>query len=243
MTLSSCLRASRAWLLLSLALLPFASPAGAPAQPAEFRGNYEVLRNDVPEGTATLTLERRGDGSWDLRTLTTGTQGLAGLAGVAITEESILEWRDGRPELVSYRYDQRAAWKSKQRSMLRHGDSILCNSDGHEAALAFEPGVVDRHAVMLAIAADLASGSGTLSYRVADKGRLETHTYRNAGIERTASPAGNYETIRVERVRETPGRTTTSWLAPELGYMPVRVVQREPDGDSVEMRLRSVPRR
>ena len=227
--------------VLLYAVVAVASARDAPLAP--FRGNYDVLRNDELQGTATITLQATADGNWDFETRTTGTHGMAGLAGVTISEQSILHWNGGRPELVSYRYDQRAAWKSKQRSLYRNGGSILSRYDEHEDALAWEPGVLDRHAVVLAIAADLAAGAGTLSYLVADKDRLSVQTYRNAGRERTGSPAGEYDTVRIERVREDSGRTTTSWLAPELGYMPVRVVQREPGGDSVELRLRSLPRR
>jgi hypothetical protein len=50
-------------------------------------------------------------------------------------------------------------------------------------------------------------------------------------------PAGEFDAIRVERIRDIPGRVTTTWFAAELGYMPVRIEQREPDGDVIEMRL------
>ena len=243
MTLTPSTRRFRL-LLGAFVLCALASTAHAREAPLEpFRGNYDVLRNDVVQGTATISLQRTEDGNWDFSTLTTGTRGVFGLAGVAISEQSILRWNGDGPELVSYEYDQRAAWKSKRRSLYRHGGFILSRYDGHEAALAWEPGVLDRHAVVLAIAADLAAGTGTLSYLVADKDKLALQNYRNAGRERTASPAGAYDTVRIERVRENSGRTTTSWLAPGLGYMPVRVVQREPGGDSMELRLRSLPRR
>ena len=103
--------------------------------------------------------------------------------------------------------------------------------------LNFEAGVMDRHTVVLALAHELRAGRHELRFRVADKGEVQTHQYRHAGNERVRVPAGTFETIRVERVRDNPGRVTTTWLAPELGYMPVRIEQREPDGDVIEMRL------
>lgn len=243
MTLTPLARAPFSSLVLSVMLLAAAPSISAQDAPlAPYRANYEVLRNGLMQGMATITLERTTDGNWDFRTQTTGTRGLAGLAGIAIFEQSILRWRERRPELVRYTFDQHAAWKSRKRSLSLGGDTILSNFDGHEAAFAREPGVVDRHAVVLALAADLAAGASHLSYRVADKDKIETHTYRNAGEEPTEVPAGRYETVRVERVREKPGRTTTSWLAPVLGYMPVRIVQREPDGETLEMRLRERPK-
>jgi len=65
-----------------------------------------------------------------------------------------------------------------------------------------------------------------------------TRTWRSAPANaRSRAPGGALEALRVERVRENPGRTTTSWLAPALGWLPVRIVQREADGETIEMRL------
>ena len=46
------------------------------------------------------------------------------------------------------------------------------------------------------------------------------------------------ERLDFERIREKAGRTTTTWIAPALGYTPVRIVQKEPDGETLEMLLR-----
>ena len=104
--------------------------------------------------------------------------------------------------------------------------------------LAYAPATVDRNLVMLAIATDLKDGRETLEYRVADKRAIETHRYRIAGRESIATARGRFDCIRIERVREKPGRTTTTWIAPSRGYTPVRIVQKEPDGETLEMILR-----
>ena len=43
-------------------------------------------------------------------------------------------------------------------------------------------------------------------------------------------------------VRERPDsdRETTLWMAPSLGYMPVRIEHREPDGESVTMNIQTL---
>ncbi len=225
--------------LLLLAPLVIAARPPAPPLPA-FHGEYEVLRNGKPMGRATIDLHYVEGEVWELVTHTEGTQGLAAMAGADIREQSSFRWREGRPELVSYRYAQKVAWKHKQRALDADPERHLIRSgDGeHDWRLRFDTGVQDRHTVVLALAADLAGAREDFVYQVADKDKVEAQRYRRAEDETVRVPAGEFATARLERIREKPGRTTTSWLAAKLNYMPVRIVQREPDGETIEMRLR-----
>ncbi|HET7843968.1 MAG TPA: DUF3108 domain-containing protein [Xanthomonadales bacterium] len=231
--------------LLLAAALAAAPVADAPAAPlAPVTLEYEVLRNGDPMGVSTLVLAQDERGEWTLESRTKGTSGLAGLAGASIDERSAFAWREGHPELRHYRYAQALAWKDKRRELdvLPDARSIAYDDGKHVGRMPFEDGVMDRHMVVLAIARDVAAKAEVLEYRVADKDKLETHRYRIAGTERVTCRAGSFEATRVERVREHPGRTTTSWLAAETQWLPVKIVQREPDGETIEMRLKSLPR-
>lgn len=233
---------ARLAVLLCALLLPWAIVA-APADgvaTAPFERRYEVLRNGKPLGEATLALRHVEGPTWEFATKTRGTHGLAAVAGAAISEGSEFTWRDGRPELLRYRYRQDVAFRTRERSLGRvGGDRIDSRDGGKRHDLAFEPGTMDRHLVLLAICADLARGArGDLRYRVADRDDVEWHRYRVAGEERVDGPRGPLATLRVERVRDNPGRSTTSWIAPSLGHAAVRIVHREADGETIEMRLR-----
>jgi hypothetical protein len=96
---------------------------------------------------------------------------------------------------------------------------------------------MDRHVTVLALAADLAAQRNDLAYTVADRRAVATHRYTHAGVETVEVPAGRFRCERVERLRDNKARTTSSWHAPEHGYLPVRMLQREPEGDTVETRL------
>jgi hypothetical protein len=67
--------------------------------------------------------------------------------------------------------------------------------------------------------------------RVTDGRGVSDHRYAVAGRESLNVPAGRFETLRIERVRE-PGdaRETAVWLATERHYLPVRVLVVERDG-------------
>ena len=74
-----------------------------------------------------------------------------------------------------------------------------------------------------------------------DKGELGTWVFRTGASERMDTPMGAQRALRVERVRESAGgRSTTLWLAQDRGYVPLRILQKEPDGESIDMRIISL---
>ena len=60
------------------------------------------------------------------------------------------------------------------------------------------------------------------------------------GREVVKTPAGELDAIRVERVKDA-SKTTIFWVAPELGYIPVRVEQRKNDSEVLSIALRNRP--
>jgi hypothetical protein len=226
-------------------LLVAGLPGGAAAEPVvaassqPFSARYEVLRNGRALGEARFTLARGSDDTWRFDNDTRGTRGLAALAGIEIHERSTFRWRGLVPELVAYDYRQSAAMRQRERSLRVDAadNAIVSRQDGETWHLRFEEGVADRHAVLLGLVATVAAGRADLSFRVADRDDVESQRYRIAGRERVTVPAGQFDAVRIERIREKPGRETDTWLAPALGHLPVRILHREPNGDSLELRL------
>ena len=225
------------WTLLLLA-------SAAIAQPKPYTAEYEVLRNGKALGRGTVSLVDEGE-TWTLTSVTRGTEGLASLAGVEIVEASTLRWRDGKPETLDYRYRQQAAWKKRERDVrvdAERGRIVSREKDkSHDSD--YRPYAIDRQVVALAMANDLSRGSTRekLTYRVVDRDRFGPQTYRVRGEETVSTPAGAQPAVRLERTRKN-GRSTTTWLGTANGYVPVKVIQREPDGETFEMRLLSLKR-
>lgn len=214
-----------------------AAAQDAPIRP--FHSDYSLIRNGKTIGRASIALIMGKDG-WQFTTRSEGTEGLAGFAGASIDENSTFQWQDGHPETMHYRYFQKVAWKKKNRSIDidRAAKSISAGDDDGSVALDYAPATVDRNLVVLALAADLKAKRDTLEYRVADKREISTQRYRIAGNNTIATARGRFHCIRLERIRENAGRTTTIWIAPALGYTPVSIIQKEPDGETLEMLLR-----
>ncbi len=231
---------TRTTLALILAALPAAPVLAAPIEP--FKADYIVLRNGKPLGKTTIVLRDNGDQTWTLTTTTRGTEGIAKMAGLDVNEESVIRWRDDRPETLRYTFRQDAAFKSKQRGATFDWNANEVDMrDGDDAArYALVPGAIDRHAVMLALAGDLARRGNTFDYKVAMKDGLEDVHYASCGSPKIDVPAGSYATSCLERKRSK--RTSTSWFAESTGWLPVQIEQVENKGDTITLRLASLGR-
>ena len=228
-------------LVLLAAILPAVASATAPKP---YTARYEVLRNGERLGEATIRFAALPNGRYDFTSSTRGSNGLAAVLGVSIDERSILRWQDGRPETVAYSHSQKVGWKDKQSSLKvdAAARSVTSTFKGTQMALPYEAGVLDRHAVSIALMQDLAAGrEGELDYAVAERNAVRQQRFRTAGNERVQTPMGAVDAVRVDRVRDSgDGRSTQFWLSARHNFVPVRMLQKEPDGESIEMRITSI---
>lgn len=222
-------------------LLAFATALPLAAAPvAPFSATYEVRRNGDLLGEATLRLADSG-GQWQLTTQTRGTHGLARAAGVRIDESSRFRYVDGRPETLEYRYVQKTSFNSRERGAVidaAAGRIALRNRDNrHE--VPYVPGVLDRQLVTLALMQAVAAGQrGMQTLQVADRHEVEAQRWEIGGAEPVPMGAASEQGLRIERRRDPgEGRHTVLWLDQDQGHLPLRIEQREDDGERVEMRL------
>ena len=207
---------------------------------AAFKADYATLRNGTEIARTTIEWKRNADASWTLRTTTHGTSSLARMAGLDVAEESVLRWNDARPETIRYDFRQDMAFKNKH----RHGEFDWNRAEVHmvegksDARYGLVPFTIDRHALNVALAADLARHAGTFDYKVATKDAIEDVRYTPCGEVRLTVPAGSFSTRCLERVRKK--RTSTSWFAESNGWIPVQIEQVESKGDTITLRLVSI---
>ncbi|HET9033339.1 MAG TPA: DUF3108 domain-containing protein [Dokdonella sp.] len=227
---------NRIAILLICALAPVGH-AFAESPIAPFKADYATFRNGKEMARTTIQLSRNADATWTMTTTTEGTSGLARMAGLDVTEESVLRWVDGRPETLRYDFRQEVAFKNKH----RHGEFDQAAGEVHmvdgksDARYALVPYTVDRHALTLALAADLSRHATSFDYKVAARDKIENVRYTRCADSRLSVPAGEFDTRCLERVRNK--RTATSWFAESKGWIPVQIEQVESKGDTVTLRL------
>ena len=62
----------------------------------------------------------------------------------------------------------------------------------------------------------------TVEYNMADDDRVTAYRFAIVGREKVETPAGTFDTLRVDRV-DNPNRQLRSWIAPSLDYAPVKI--------------------
>lgn len=231
----------RNFLLLAVLTLTSAHAAETPDAPRGYVAGYDLLRNDKIEGQAEVTLSAQDDGRWEMRNATRGTRGLPALVGFRIDERSLLQWRDGVPTTLGYEYRQRTAFKKRERALKVDPDNgrIVSRDGKREYVLEYRDDVLDRQSVSLALAHDIAHGaSGLREYAVADREAIGMQRYRIGAHEHLVTAAGEFDAVRVERIRDSGnGRVTVTWFALTEHPFLVRLQQTEPDGGRIEMNL------
>jgi hypothetical protein len=234
-----------ALLAIAVAVSASAAPSAMTATPAPFHAEYLALRNGEELGRTTLDLADNHDGTWTLRSETRGTSGLAKLAGVHIVETSHFRWHDGRPEAIEYDYKQDSAVKSRTRHAVFGAGEVRVEEGGETFRYAIVAGLIDRHAVTLALANDLMHGAQSFDYKVAVKDHVEDMRYERAGDEKLKVPAGTFDAVLMRRAGEAGSdrkRVARSWFSEKLGWMPVQIEQQDKK-DTITLQLASVPKR
>jgi hypothetical protein len=69
---------------------------------------------------------------------------------------------------------------------------------------------------------------------------VSTFVFRGGGTESLTVPAGRFDTLRFERVKESGDDEFEVWLAPALCSLPVRLRFTDDKGLVIEQRLRAI---
>jgi hypothetical protein len=225
----------RNWCFLLLSL----AAGGALAEPpAHLEVAYELQRN----GSAIADVVERLDyasGGYQL-TETWKGRGLYALLGSArrVSQGSIVDGTLRPREFFDERSgrDTARAWFDWKTNVL------TMQYKGERKSEPLQPDGQDRLSFLLALS--LLPGRGaTVSYHIADGKGISYHRYQVQGRERIRTPAGEFDTVRVDRVREPNEKDTAQlWLAAELGYIPVRLLDVEKDGTRYEQLAKRISR-
>ena len=215
---------------------------------APFEVVYDVGNNLITAGSARLSLARDGrDWVYSLATKPTGVFKLTGKGRIRETSViRVVPTEDGaapdgpvrlQPQSYSYRQDD-----EKRRSVDAAFDwdarTLGWTYRGESAEGELTDPVLDRLSVTLAVMNLLRQGFEELELEVFDSGEIKTMSFVNEGVETLETKMGAVETVRV-RGRNADGgsRSTRTWFAPSLDYVPVRIEQRKRDELVARMNL------
>ncbi len=230
--MSPCRRlAERAGLIAVLALALAAGLASAggstplPEPLQAFDARYAVTRSGMRLATMQMRLAPHSAG-WRYSSRT-DAQGIARLfIDGPSTEETLLERSDGGLRPLRYRHvEPDAADRLEVHFDWANQRAVVQTPEG-EHSVAIEAGTHDPFSAVLAVMQGLASGQQRIELPGIDNdGERSRLAFAVRSRETIRVPLGEYETARVERIRDDKRKTIT-WLAPELDWLPVRLEQR-----------------
>lgn len=218
----------------------FISAADA-AQPIPSDNTYLLTRGMMTLGEARFTLGRQENPNCWRYEYHAKPSGLARLFIGDVSERSDFCMADGK--VLSQSFDFKRADKAKDDFSLRFDwkDGVVRSSAGEMRPL--ETGMVDRLAMQIAVQTWVIDRKGqpgpeTFSVTKVEDERVKTYTFRITGREAVPTPAGTFETVRVERVNDKK-KSTVFWLAPKRGYSAVRVQQTKDGDEQIKMVLKN----
>ncbi len=100
---------------------------------------------------------------------------------------------------------------------------------------------LDQISYQLQMKIDIEAGLSEFEYYLIDDDKREKHyKFKVTGKEKLTTPAGDYDTIKIQRMRKKSKRLTEFWVAPELGYLLVRIRQEKSGSEQADVQLESV---
>lgn len=213
-----------------IAILLAVSPAMA-STITPFSATYS-LSVDGKSGTATRTLAQSGNGF----TYTVSARA----AGIASANQSSSFTLSGDKVIPSNASTSvKVAGIGSTHTIKFNGKTAVSTYKGKSTTLSIPNGAYDDLSLEMQIRQELLNGKFSGSYVLVKKKDTETTKFKKAGNAKISTPAGTYDTIRIDRVHDDKRRTTSFWLAPSLGYLPIKVSQTN-DGKTMVMSLSKV---
>lgn len=226
------LRATR-WLVMSMLLCGVAAAQTIkPGDIEPFEVEYEVGNNLINAGTAVLRLEKNADlWTYSLNTKPRGVFKLAGKGRISESSTFTLEERDGeiflQPQQYTFRQDEERR-RAIDASFDWDAKTLTHVYRGNEVTQTLEEPVLDRLTVTLLIMNALRHDFEKAELPIFDTDKIKQVEFIHTGYEELKTPLGMIETHRVLNLNAKGGsRETTTWFAPSLDYLPVKIEHRK----------------
>ncbi len=112
----------------------------------------------------------------------------------------------------------------------RENATVNTAVNGTQSSAPLLEGMLDKLIYQAAIMHDLDAGKSELRYRITDRGEEKSYDPVVGDTAVVETQLGRFNTVTVIRERTKDKRRTIFWCAPELGYLPIKVSNREKDG-------------
>jgi len=212
--------------------------------PQPFRITFDVQWHGMGAGTSTLELTKKSTQDYVYRSSNTA-RGFFRLAlPDTITQESTFSIVDGQVVPSSYVGDDGSSDTSRDVSLKFDWTALRVTgvAENKPVDAALTPGVQDSLSVQVALMCALAAGESPKSFQLIDKTEVKEYQYTHEGNASLDTPVGKLDTVIYASQRKGSKRLTRLWIAPSLGYLPVRAEQVNKGKRELQLTLKSAER-
>jgi hypothetical protein len=195
-------------------------------------------------GTSTLQLVRKGANEFTY-TSSNVARGIFRLAiPDTITQTSDFSIVDGKVRPTTYVGDDGSDDTGRDVSLKFDWEKnrVTGISEDKPVDQPLVPGVQDSLSVQIALMCALAAGETPKTFQLIDKDEVKEYLYTHEGKATLDTPVGKLETVVYTSQRPGASRVTRLWIAPSLGFLPVRAEQIRKGKRELQLSVRTVNR-
>ena len=229
--------------LLALCVAPLASAAATDC-PQPFKITMAVEWHGMNAGTSVLELTRNSPTDFTYRS-TNNARGLFRIAlPDTITQVSHFQIVNGEVRPLTYVGDDGSSDTSRDVSLKFDWDAhrVTGVAEDKPVDLTITPGVQDDLSVQIALMCALSAGQAPQSFKLVDKDEIKEYQYTREGQENVDTPVGKLDTVIYRSQKKGSSRATRLWIAPSLGYLPIRAEQAKNGKRELQLTMRAVER-
>ena len=228
--------------LLGLLLLAGAVTAGAdPSDLQPFRATYNAEWKGMTAATSTVELRNSGPDTYTYSSVNSARGVFRMAFPDALTQISTFKLMDGRIVPVTF-----AGMDEKDRPINLHFDwqnkRVTGVAKEKPVDLTLPDGAQDAMSLQIASLRNLASGNLRGTVWMIDANKLKEYELTLEGKARIATALGELDTVIYSSKRANSDRLTRTWVAPTLGYLPVKAQSIRGKKVEVTLLLQSVER-
>lgn len=202
-----------------------------------FEATYTVTWKGMNAGNSVLRLSTSGENryTYTSRNLARGLFKLA--LPDAITQSSEFRVQDGTIVPLRYRGDDGSSDTDRDVALDFDWNKgrVTGVAENEKVDLPLEKGTQDVMSVQIAQMRAVAMNALPTSFQLADKDEIKEYEFVRDGAERVKTALGEMDTLICVSRRPGSSRVTRMWIAPSLGYLPVRAERRK--GNDLEFAM------
>lgn len=219
--------------------LPYSATADDPPPLEAFTASYE-LDWDGPislSGDTIRKLKKSSTGkNWEI-------ESKASSMLASIFEKSTFQYSDGTIKPENYIFKRSVLGKKRNAEIDFDWASNQATNNVEDKPwnMPVTPGVQDKLSYQILLQSQVAKGKTEFTFSVADGGKLKEYKFKVDGTELIDAPIGQYDAIRVKRIREKESkRQTYIWFAPALNHQIIKLKQIEKEDKAYTLLLKKL---